>query len=159
MIVSPDAGGAKRATAIADALEMDFALIHKERRPVRASDKGHSAAMMLVGNVTNRVALLIDDLVDTSNTITRAAKLLKDRGATHVFAIITHGIFSGDAIQRIQASALDKVITTNSAPQTDNKMMLGDKLEILDVSKIFGEAIRRIHNGESVSMLFDVRTL
>ncbi|KAK7206539.1 phosphoribosyltransferase-like protein [Myxozyma melibiosi] len=154
VIVSPDAGGAKRATAIADALEMDFALIHKERRV-----KGHSAAMMLVGDVTNRVALLIDDLVDTSNTITRAAKLLKDRGATKVFAIITHGIFSGDAIQRIQASALDKVITTNSAPQLENKMMLGSKLEILDVSKIFGEAIRRIHNGESVSMLFDVRTL
>ncbi|KAK9466953.1 phosphoribosyltransferase-like protein [Lipomyces arxii] len=154
VVVSPDAGGAKRATAIADALKMDFALIHKERRP-RFSDGKGNATMMLVGDVANRVALLIDDLVDTSNTITRAAKLLKDRGATKVFAIITHGIFSGDAIARIQASALDKVITTNSAPQIEHKLALGDKLEILDVSKIFAEAIRRIHNGESVSMLFD----
>ncbi|KAK9235811.1 phosphoribosyltransferase-like protein [Lipomyces kononenkoae] len=154
VIVSPDAGGAKRATAIADALGMDFALIHKERR-TKFTEKGPAATMMLVGDVSNRVALLIDDLVDTSNTITRAAKLLKERGATHVCAIITHGIFSGDAIQRIQASALDKVVTTNSAPQHEHKLALGDKLEILDVSKVFGEAIRRIHNGESVSMLFD----
>ncbi|KAK9317792.1 phosphoribosyltransferase-like protein [Lipomyces starkeyi] len=154
VIVSPDAGGAKRATAIADALGMDFALIHKERR-TKFTEKGPAATMMLVGDVSNRVALLIDDLVDTSNTITRAAKLLKDRGATHVCAIITHGIFSGDAIQRIQASALDEVVTTNSAPQHEHKLALGNKLVILDVSKVFAEAIRRIHNGESVSMLFD----
>ncbi|KAK9449102.1 phosphoribosyltransferase-like protein [Limtongia smithiae] len=164
VIVSPDAGGAKRATKIADALGMDFALIHKERRTMRDHNgvKHHGrehASMMLVGDVTNRVALLIDDLVDTSNTITRAAKLLKDRGAIKVYAIITHGIFSGDAVQRITASALDKVVTTNSAPQLQNKMLLGDKLEILDISKIFAEAIRRIHNGESVSMLFDLSTL
>ncbi|KAK9480218.1 phosphoribosyltransferase-like protein [Lipomyces japonicus] len=155
VIVSPDAGGAKRATAIADALQMDFALIHKDRRPKFEKAHGH-ATMMLVGDVANRVALLIDDLVDTSNTITRAAKLLKDRGATKVYAIITHGIFSGDAIKRIEASALDKVVTTNSAPQDENQLALGSKLEILDVGRIFAEAIRRIHNGESVSMLFDV---
>ncbi|KAK9456747.1 phosphoribosyltransferase-like protein [Dipodascopsis uninucleata] len=159
VIVSPDAGGAKRATAIADALGMDFALIHKERRAPKISDRqerSSTATMMLVGDVADRVALLIDDLVDTSNTITRAAKLLKDRGATKVIAIITHGIFSGDAIERIQASALDKVVTTNSAPQDQHKVELGSKLEILDISNIFAEAIRRIHNGESVSMLFDV---
>ncbi|KAK9474606.1 phosphoribosyltransferase-like protein [Dipodascopsis tothii] len=153
VIISPDAGGAKRATAIADALGMDFALIHKDRRAIK--DKANTATMMLVGDVTGRVALLIDDLVDTSNTITRAAKLLKDRGAIKVYAIITHGIFSGDAVQRIRASAIDKVVTTNSAPQDEHLQALGDKLEVLDVSRIFAEAIRRIHNGESVSMLFD----
>ncbi|VVT58662.1 uncharacterized protein SAPINGB_P006321 [Magnusiomyces paraingens] len=180
VIVSPDAGGAKRATAVADALGMPFALIHKERRravpgsatggtvtPTPGSPGNVSAASivgaaarrlattMLVGNVHGKIAILVDDLVDTANTITRAAKLLKDQGATMVIAVITHGIFSGDAIERINASAIDKVVTTNTAPQDEHMAQLGDKLEVLDVGRVFAEAIRRIHNGESVSMLFD----
>lgn len=159
VIVSPDAGGAKRATAIADTLGMAFALIHKERKKVDPSapfGKGKQAATtMLVGDVKDRVAILVDDLVDTGNTLTRAAKLLKDQGAIKVYAIITHGIFSGDAIERVKASAIDKIITTNTAPQQEHQAVLGDKLEVLDVSRVFAEAIRRIHNGESVSMLFD----
>ncbi|EGV62652.1 ribose-phosphate pyrophosphokinase [Yamadazyma tenuis] len=181
VIVSPDSGGAKRATSIADALGCSFALIHKERRAkitktspsasgsaqaspmVRhasaSSVVGNSATMvattMLVGEVKDRVCVLIDDLVDTSYTITRAAKLLKDQGAKKVYALVTHGIFSGDAPNRISKSAIDKVITTNSVPQVHTAAILGDKLEVLDVSRILAEAIRRIHNGESVSMLFD----
>ncbi|KAI1079894.1 phosphoribosyl pyrophosphokinase [Whalleya microplaca] len=152
VIVSPDAGGAKRATAIADSLGMDFALIHKERRPTRITDR-QNATMMLVGNVANRVCILIDDLADTANTITRAAKLLRKEGATAVFALLTHGVFSGDAIARINASALDKVIVTNSVPQDEHKKLC-PKLEVLDVAPIFAEAIRRIHHGESISVLF-----
>lgn len=176
VIVSPDAGGAKRATAVADSLAMPFALIHKERRrapnpptPFGGANHGGSgsgavtptgghrrlATSMLVGNVHGKIAILVDDLVDTANTITRAAKLLKDQGATKVVAVITHGIFSGDAIERINASAIDKVITTNTTPQDVHMQQLGDKLDVLDVSRVFAEAIRRIHNGESVSMLFD----
>lgn len=189
VIVSPDAGGAKRATAIADTLSMPFALIHKERRSHQSSrhsstipsvsdsttsissvaiqqslstdgqltveKKFKYATTMLVGDVKGKECILIDDLVDTSYTITRAAKLLKDQGATKVYALITHAIFSGDAIKRIKASSIDKIIVTNSVPQEDHQFELGDILEVLDVSKIFGEAIRRIHNGESVSMLFD----
>jgi len=152
VVVSPDAGGAKRATAIADQLGMAFALIHKERRPTKINDR-QNATMMLVGNIANRTAILIDDLADTSNTITRAAKLLKKEGATKVYALITHGVLSGDAIDRINASALDKVIVTNSVPQQEHKMRC-PKLEVLEVGSIFAEAIRRVHHGESISVLF-----
>lgn len=165
VIVSPDAGGAKRATAIADSLGMAFALIHKERKKPASvgsypstgstTPRRQVATTMLVGDVAGRVALLVDDLVDTANTITRAAKLLKDQGAVKVYAIITHGLFSGDAVERINASAIDKIITTNSTPQTEHQALLGSKMDVLDVSRVFAEAIRRIHNGESVSMLFD----
>ncbi|KAF2707885.1 phosphoribosyl pyrophosphokinase [Pleomassaria siparia CBS 279.74] len=153
VIVSPDAGGAKRATAIADALGMPFALIHKERRPTQISDR-QNATMMLVGNVADRTAILIDDLADTSNTITRAAKLLKKEGATMVYALLTHGILSGDAIDRINASALDKVVVTNSVDQADH-LKRCPKLEVLEVGNVFAEAIRRVHHGESISVLFD----
>lgn len=190
VMVSPDAGGAKRATAIADTLRMSFALIHKERRlhqpPSSSSSSSSSssataggiptsvammattsdlsinlekklkyATTMLVGDVKDKECILVDDLVDTSYTITRAAKLLKAQGATKVYALITHAIFSGDALKRVDASAIDKIIVTNSVPQDEHVVALGDKIEVLDVSKVFGEAIRRIHNGESVSMLFD----
>jgi len=167
VIVSPDAGGAKRATAIADALGMEFALIHKvqnnpfpyvigsplpliplmreqdlnvpqERRPTRITDR-QNATMMLVGDIAGKVAILVDDMADTSNTITRAAKLLKGKGgATRVYALVTHGVFSGDAIDRINASALDKVITTNSVPQDQHKRLC-DKLVVLDVGEVFAE--------------------
>jgi ribose-phosphate pyrophosphokinase len=109
--------------------------------------------MMLVGEVRNKVAILIDDLADTSNTITRAAKLLKKEGATYVYALITHGVFSGDAIERINASALDKVIVTNSVPQDEHRRLC-PKLEVLEVGPVFAEAIRRVHHGESISVLF-----
>ncbi|KAF2110834.1 phosphoribosyltransferase-like protein [Lophiotrema nucula] len=153
VIVSPDAGGAKRATAIADALGMPFALIHKERRPTQITDR-QNATMMLVGNVADRTAILIDDLADTSNTITRAAKLLKKEGATKVYALLTHGILSGDAIDRINASALDKVVVTNSVDQAEH-LRRCPKLEVLEVGNVFAEAIRRVHHGESISVLFD----
>ncbi|KAH8627435.1 hypothetical protein IG631_17203 [Alternaria alternata] len=137
VVVSPDAGGAKRATAIADALGMPFALIHKERRPTQINDR-QNATMMLVGDVRERTTILVDDLADTSNTITRAAKLLKKEGATEVIALITHGILSGDAIERINQSALDKVIVTNTVPQEDHKSKC-PKLEVLEVGNVFAE--------------------
>ncbi|KAM7200931.1 ribose-phosphate pyrophosphokinase 5 [Rhypophila sp. PSN 637] len=154
VIISPDAGGAKRATAIADSMGMDFALIHKERRPTRITDR-QNASMMLVGNVADRVCILLDDIADTGNTITRAAKLLKKEGATKIYALLTHGVFSGDAISRIKASALDRVVVTNSVPQGEHKALLGSKLEVLDIAPIFAEAIRRVHHGESISVLFN----
>ncbi|PGH12015.1 hypothetical protein AJ79_04524 [Helicocarpus griseus UAMH5409] len=152
IIVSPDAGGAKRATAIADSLGMEFALIHKERRPTKITDR-QNATMMLVGDVKDRTAILIDDLADTSNTITRAAKLLKKEGASQVYALVTHGILSGDAIERINASALDKVVVTNTVAQDEHRFRC-PKLETLEVGHVFAEAIRRVHHGESISVLF-----
>lgn len=94
--------------------------------------------MMLVGEVRDRQCFLIDDLADTSNTITRAAKLLKKEGARNVVALITHGILSGDAIDRINASALDKVVVTNTVPQEEHKKRC-PKLEVLEVGKVFAE--------------------
>jgi len=93
---------------------------------------------MLVGDVANRTAILVDDLADTSNTITRAAKLLKKEGATKVYALVTHGVLSGDAIDRINASALDKVVVTNSVDQRENKKRC-PKLEVLEVGNVFAE--------------------
>jgi ribose-phosphate pyrophosphokinase len=94
--------------------------------------------MMLVGDVANRIAILIDDLADTSNTITRAAKLLKNEGASQVYALVTHGILSGDAIERINASALDKVIVTNTVDQEEH-LARCPKLDVLDVGHVFAE--------------------
>lgn len=95
--------------------------------------------MMLVGHVADRTAILIDDLADTCNTITRAAKLLKKEHATKVYALITHGVFSGDAIERLKASALDLVVTTNSIDQMEHKRLLGDQLHVINVGHVFAE--------------------
>lgn len=107
--------------------------------------------MLLVGEVAHRTAILIDDLVDTSDTITRAAKLLKKEGASKVYALITHAILSGDAIERINASALDKLIVTNSVPQAEHER-LSSKIEVLDVGHVFAEV-----SGYSCWMMIDDR--
>ena len=99
--------------------------------------------MMLVGDVADRTAILIDDLADTSNTITRATKLVKKEGASQVYALITHGILSGDAIDRINASALDKVVVTNTVDQTEHKSRC-PKLEVLEVGNVFAEVSRSL---------------
>lgn len=212
VIVSPDAGGAKRATAIADSLEMDFALIHKDRR--NKHNQHDENQMMLVGNVRGKTAILVDDLVDTGTTLTRAAALLHYSGATSIYALVTHALLSGDALQRIKDSQIDVLVVTNTSPQAEHVEVLGtaelrlqsahtqsnnlsslsayrssantstnshvppvssllrdDSVEerrnrggrreakgrivVIDVAPVFAEAIRRIHNGESVSLLFD----
>ncbi|KAF9150785.1 ribose-phosphate pyrophosphokinase [Mortierella sp. AD011] len=155
VVVSPDAGGAKRATVIADKLGMEFALIHKERRQVQAP---HKPDMMLVGDVKGKTCILVDDIADTSFTITKAAKVLQQNGAKKIYAIITHAIMSGDAINRIQNSCIDQVIVSNSIPQEEH-LQNCPKMKVFNVAPIFAEAIRRIHNGESVSMLFEVMDL
>ncbi|CAG8522518.1 17656_t:CDS:2 [Acaulospora morrowiae] len=152
VIVSPDAGGAKRATAVADKLRMDFALIHKERR---SQIPPHKSDTMLVGEVKDKVCILIDDIADTSFTITKAAKVLRENGANKIYAIITHGIMSGDAIQRIQESVIDQVIVSDSVPQEEH-LEKCSKIKVFHIAPMFAEAIRRMHNGESVSALFGI---
>ncbi|XP_068086006.1 ribose-phosphate pyrophosphokinase 1 isoform X3 [Anabrus simplex] len=112
IIVSPDAGGAKRVTSIADRLNVEFALIHKERKKAN-----EVAAMVLVGDVKDRVAILVDDMADTCGTICHAAEKLLEAGATKVYAILTHGIFSGPAISRINYACFEAVVVTNTIPQ------------------------------------------
>uniref|UniRef100_G3Q2N8 Phosphoribosyl pyrophosphate synthetase 1B n=1 Tax=Gasterosteus aculeatus aculeatus TaxID=481459 RepID=G3Q2N8_GASAC len=147
-IVSPDAGGAKRVTSIADRLNVDFALIHKERKKANEVDR-----MVLVGDVTDRVAILVDDMADTCGTICHAADKLISAGATKVYAILTHGIFSGPAITRINNACFEAVVVTNTIPQ-EEKIKHCPKIQVIDISMILAEAIRRTHNGESVSYLF-----
>ncbi|XP_005109762.1 ribose-phosphate pyrophosphokinase 1 [Aplysia californica] len=147
-IVSPDAGGAKRVTAIADRLNVDFALIHKERKKAN-----EVAAMVLVGDVKDKIAILVDDMADTCGTICHAAEKLLEAGAQKVYAICTHGIFSGPAISRINNSMFEAVVVTNTIPQ-DQRMKEAPKVQIMDISMILAEALRRTHNGESVSYLF-----
>jgi ribose-phosphate pyrophosphokinase len=148
IVVSPDAGGAKRVTSIADRLNVEFALIHKERKKAN-----EVASMVLVGDVKDRTAILVDDMADTCGTICHAAEKLIEAGATKVYGILTHGIFSGPAISRINNACLEAVVVTNTIPQ-ERHMQECPKIQCIDVSMMLAEAVRRTHNGESVSYLF-----
>ncbi|KAI6132836.1 phosphoribosyltransferase-like protein [Pisolithus croceorrhizus] len=148
VIVSPDAGGAKRATSIADRLGVDFALFHKERKKANAVSR-----MVLVGHVKEKVAILVDDMADTCGTLCLAAQHLAEAGASRICAIVTHGILSGNALKSVEESALEKLIVTNTLPQSDNQANCS-KIEVIDIGPVLGEVIRRSHYGESVSKLF-----
>ena len=149
VIVSPDAGGAKRATSIADGLDLQFALIHKERsRPNEVS------RMTLVGDVRGKVAIIVDDMADTCGTLVKAADVVLEHGAKEAIAIVTHGILSGNAIEKLNNSkTLKTLVITNTVPHEEKKKQC-DKIATIDISPTLAEAIRRTHNGESVSFLF-----
>ncbi|GLB36146.1 putative phosphoribosyl synthetase-associated domain containing protein [Lyophyllum shimeji] len=148
VIVSPDAGGAKRATSIADRLGVDFALFHKERKKANEVSR-----MVLVGHVRDKIAIVVDDMADTCGTLCQAAQHLAEAGVAKVYAIVTHGILSGDALKAVEESALEKLIVTNTLPQAENQARCS-KIEVIDIGVVLGEVIRRSHYGESVSMLF-----
>ncbi|XP_046949167.1 LOW QUALITY PROTEIN: ribose-phosphate pyrophosphokinase 2-like [Lynx rufus] len=133
--VSPDAGGAKRVTSIADRLSVEFALIHKERKKANKVDR-----MVLVGDVKDRVVILVDDMADTCGTICHATDKLLSAGATKVYAVLTHGIFSGPAISRINNVAFKAVVVTNTIPQED-KMRHCPQIQVTDISMILAEVI------------------
>ncbi|CAO3640012.1 unnamed protein product [Cunninghamella blakesleeana] len=145
VIVSPDAGGAKRATAIAEKLCMDFALVHKERRQKYTQ----KTDLMLVGDVRGKNCILVDDIADTSYTITRAAKMLREHGALKIYAIVSHALLSANAVENIEQSAIDELIVSNSVPQSQHSSR-SDKIKVFDVAPLFTEAIRRSHFGESM---------
>jgi ribose-phosphate pyrophosphokinase len=126
-----------RATSIADRLNVEFALFHKERK--KASE---IARMVLVGSVRGKIAILVDDMADTCGTLGLAAKRLLEEGATKVYAVVTHGILSGPALEVIQASGLEKLVVTNTIPQKD-KVAVCDKIEVVDISLVLAEVIRR----------------
>ena len=128
VIVSPDAGGAKRATALADRLDLNFALIHKER-----SKPNEVSRMTLVGDVTGKIAILVDDMADTCGTLCKAAEVLVDSGAKQVVAIVTHGILSGDACEKVEKSKLSRLVVTDTVPHEDKKLRCS-KLATIDVA-------------------------
>ncbi|KAI0062033.1 phosphoribosyl pyrophosphokinase [Artomyces pyxidatus] len=151
IIVSPDAGGAKRVTAIADKLGLEFALFHK-KRDGKSSDAPEKMEL-LVGDVKDKVAILVDDMIDTGKTLTLAARSLKENGAKAVHALVSHGLFSEARLSVIENLPLDSLVVTNTMPQQSNQDGCS-KLVTLDISATIAESIRRTHNGESISLLF-----
>jgi len=148
VIVSPDAGGVERARAFAKRLDASLAIIDKRREAPNIAQVMH-----IVGEVKGKVSVILDDMVDTAGTLTRAAEALKNHGSLAIYACCTHPVLSGNAIERITTSAIEELIVTDSIPLTQ----LGnscEKIKVLSVAELFGEAIRRIHNNESVSSLF-----
>jgi len=148
VIVSPDAGGVKRAKLISDKLDAELAIIHKERKKA-----GEVSGMILVGDVKDKVALLVDDMADTCGTLATAAELLLAKSAKAVYALVTHGVLSGPAIDRINKSELVELVVTNSIPQTE-RLESCPKLRVINIAHMLSEAIRRTHHGESISSLF-----
>jgi ribose-phosphate pyrophosphokinase len=147
VIVSPDAGGVERARAIAKRLKAALAIIDKRRE-----GPNQAAAMHLIGEVRDRDAVVIDDMIDTAGTLVQAVGALARGGARRILACGVHPVLSGPAIERIRDSALEEVVVTNSIPVPEHKRL--DRLTVLSVAPLLGEAIRRIHDEESVSTLF-----
>ena len=148
VIVSPDAGGVERARSFAKRLKASLAIIDKRR------DKANvSKVMNVIGDVRGKDAIILDDMIDTAGTTSQAAEALIEGGAKRVMAACSHAVLSGPAIDRINASPLEKVIATDTIPLTE-KMAICSKLEVLSVSTLLGEAIKRIHDESSVSSLF-----
>ncbi|MCR5563418.1 MAG: ribose-phosphate pyrophosphokinase [Desulfovibrio sp.] len=148
-IVSPDAGGVERARAYAEQLDAPLAIVAKRR------DKPNQAqALHLIGDVKGKVAIIVDDMIDTAGTLCAGADVLMNNGATKVVACATHAVLSGPAIDRINASeALKEVIVTDTIPQSD-RLERCSKLKVVSVAALLGKTIHNIHTGSSVSVLF-----
>jgi len=148
VVVSPDAGGVERARELGKRLNASLAIIDKRREKANVSK-----VMRIIGNVKNKTAILLDDMIDTGGTIVQAAEALSADGAKTVFACCSHAVLSGNAVERIETSPIKELIATNTIPLSDAARKV-KKIKVLDVSPILGEAIKRIHNDESVSSLF-----
>ena len=148
VVVSPDAGGVQRARAFAKRLKAGLAIIDKRRE-----GPNQAKIMTIIGEVENRDVLLLDDMIDTAGTIVQGALACKENKARQILASCTHAVLSGPALQRLNESVLDEVIITDTIPLAD-KDKICKKLKVLSVAPLLGEAIRRIHNEESVSSLF-----
>ena len=148
IIVAPDVGGVVRARAFANALNVDLAIIDK-RRP-RANV---SKVMHIIGDVADKDCFIVDDIVDTANTLCQAATALKEKGANRVAAYCTHAVLSGDAVERINTSDIDELVICNTIPPGD-KIKKGGKIRDLTVSHVLAGTISRIYKHESISSLF-----
>lgn len=148
VVVSPDAGGVERARAFSKRLGSTLAIIDKRRAAANVSE-----VMNIVGDVKGKRAVIVDDIIDTAGTLTNAAKAIVDAGAASVAACASHPVFSGKAVQRITDSPLAHVVVTNTIPLSDAGMACG-KVRVKSVGRLLGEAIKRIHHGDSISSLF-----
>ena len=148
VVISPDLGGVTRARTFANLLDLPIAIIEKRRPKANVSE-----VMNVIGDIEGKDVIIVDDIIDTAGTITEAAEVLKTFGARAVYACATHAVLSGPAIKRIDDSVIEKFIITNTIPLFEGEQ--SSKIETVSVAPIFGEAIKRIHYNESVSMLFD----
>ncbi|MFC3040983.1 ribose-phosphate diphosphokinase [Virgibacillus xinjiangensis] len=148
VIVSPDHGGVTRARKMADRLKAPIGIIDKRRPRPNVSE-----VMNIIGNIEGKTAILVDDIIDTAGTITLAADALIEQGATEVYAACTHPVLSGPAVERIKHSQIKELIVTNSIPLSEEKRI--EKVRELSVASLIGEAIIRVHELQSVSILFD----
>lgn len=148
VIVSPDAGGAERARAFAKRLKAGLAIIDKRR-----SSPNQAKAMAVIGDVKGKITVILDDMVDTAGTLTEAAAALNANGASEVHACCSHPVLSGPAIQRINDSVLKSLLITDTIPLS-KQAAESDKIKILSIADLVGEAILRCHNGDSVTSLF-----
>lgn len=147
-IVSPDAGGVERARAFAKRLNAGLAIVDKRRDAPNVA-----TAMAVIGNVEDKVAIILDDMVDTAGTLTEAAAAIKQRGAREVHACCAHPVLSGPAVKRIAESVIKSIVVTDTIPLNSNAEICG-KFKVLSVAKLVGEAIIRSHTGDSVTSLF-----
>ncbi len=148
VVISPDAGGVERARAYAKRLEASLAIIDKRREAANITQ-----VMNIVGEVRGRSCVMVDDMIDTAGTLTQGAEALRQAGAAHVYAAITHPVLSGPAIKRIEESPLEDVVVTDTISLRPDARDC-TKLRVVSVARLLGEAIRRISNEESVSSLF-----
>jgi ribose-phosphate pyrophosphokinase len=148
VVVSPDAGGVERARAFAKRLNADLAIIDKRR-----DAPNQAKAMAVIGDVTDKVAVILDDMADTAGTLTEAAEAIKNAGAREIHACCAHAVLSGPAIERITNSVLKSIVVTDTIPLTE-KAAACDKIKVLTISQLVGEAIVRSYRGDSVTSLF-----
>jgi ribose-phosphate pyrophosphokinase len=148
VVVSPDAGGVERARAYSKRLGASVAMVDKRRSGANVSEVMH-----IVGDVKGKDCVIVDDIIDTAGTLTQAAQAIIDAGATSVSACATHAVFSGDAVARIDKSPLTEVVVSDTIPLRD-AARASKKVKVQTVSRLLGEAVKRIHHGDSISSLF-----
>ena len=146
--VSPDVGGAERARALGRRINAGIAIVDK-RRPAQ----GKSEVMNIVGYVKNKTCIIVDDIIDSGGTIVNAAKALKEKGAKDVYVYITHAVLSGDAVEKIKKSQVNKLFITDSIDNS-NKIKKSNKIQVISIASMLAEAMKRISNSTSVSSLF-----
>ena len=149
IIVSPDVGGVVRARIIASRIGADLAIVDKRREKA-----GESEVMNIIGDVDGRACFIIDDIVDSAGTLCNASNALLEQGATEVYAYVTHGVLSGGAVERVNNSSLTKLVLTDTIEESD-LVLKSNKIEVISISSLLGEAIKRISDEKSVSSLFD----
>ena len=152
VVVSPDAGGVERARAYAKPLHCGLAIIDKRR-----SGPNQAEALNLIGDVRDKDAIIIDDMIDTAGTLAKAAQSLRDNGARRIFAVATHAVLSGPAVQRIRESVIETVVVTDTIPLSPEAQAC-EKIRVVSVAELFAAAVRNIHDHDSISSLFDDRS-